>query len=238
MEFKKEIEKLIIIGDIHGCHKTFKKLINQLPKNVLICCVGDLVDRGKNSSMVINEIISNDYLSVLGNHELMMNYYYNKPQEEALHWLHQGGYETLKSYSSEEELNIHIQYIQNLPIYIKFKFIDNKIKPLVVSHSAAFKYLENTFDEIKDEINYKMELLENVLWNRDMLIDKNNTFGNNCDYFNIFGHTILEKPKITNNYVAIDTGSFLNLNDYTKSGGISAIEYPSMQLYYQENIED
>ncbi len=248
MKFNQEIENIIIISDIHGCHKTFIKLLNQLPKNVLICCVGDLIDRGPNSSAIIEEIMNNNYLSVIGNHEIMMLESCDEPYVCATNWLHQGGNETLKSYQKDfinyfdrtnNPLFIkHLNFIKSLPYFYQFSFIDKSIKPLVISHSMIFPYMDNKFKNIKNEIDYEFNTLQEIIWNRAILTDKLNNFGSNCDYFNIFGHTILKKPKITDNYGAIDTGSFLNLNDFTKAGGITALEYPSMKLYYQENIED
>lgn len=65
-------KNIYIIGDVHGCYKTLLALIKQLPKNAHICFVGDLINKGENSSDVLDFIIENNYDCVLGNHELFM----------------------------------------------------------------------------------------------------------------------------------------------------------------------
>lgn len=238
MEYKNKIEKIIVIGDIHGCHKTLLSLLEKLPKDSLICCVGDLIDRGRDSYKVVNEIINRNILSVIGNHEIMMiNALNTNNAATQQHWLYQGGRETLKSYDNQELVQQHLKFIKALPFIYKFSFKDNTIKPLIVSHSSTFNYLPKSFDSINLALLNDDEI-ENIIWNRDVITTKKLNMGDDSDYFNIFGHTILNNPIITDNYAAIDTGSFLNLNNYTKSGGITAIEYPTMNVYSQENIED
>lgn len=248
MEYTDKIDKIIVISDSHGCYKTLIALLDKIPKDILICFVGDFIDRGPSSSNVVEEIIKNNYLSVIGNHEIMMLECCTEPYIPPKNWLYQGGNETLKSYQKDFttyfDINnnklflTHLEFIKNLPYFYKFRFIDDNIKPLIVSHSMIMPYMDTKFENIRDEQNYDINTLQEIIWNRAILTDKYNLIGDNCDYYNIFGHTILKTPIVTENYAAIDTGSFLNLNNYVKSGGITAIEYPSMNIYYQENIED
>lgn len=54
------MSRIFAIGDIHGCCKTFKKLILekiQLTKNDIIYCIGDYIDRGNDSKGVIDFIL-------------------------------------------------------------------------------------------------------------------------------------------------------------------------------------
>jgi predicted phosphodiesterase len=48
--------RLIIIGDIHGCHQEFADLLNQLApvKGDRIILLGDLVNRGPDSLRVLD----------------------------------------------------------------------------------------------------------------------------------------------------------------------------------------
>ena len=64
-------DKIYIIGDVHGCYKTLLALIKKLPKDIRICFVGDLIDRGENSKNVVEFIKSNNYDCILGNHKQM-----------------------------------------------------------------------------------------------------------------------------------------------------------------------
>ena len=65
---------MIVIGDVHGCHKTLMALTDKLPSNRDLCFVGDLIDRGPDSPAVVNRVQqlvrSGRAQCILGNHEL------------------------------------------------------------------------------------------------------------------------------------------------------------------------
>jgi serine/threonine protein phosphatase 1 len=60
-----------VIGDVHGEYDTLSKLLKKIPTGSEIVFVGDLIDRGKHSSDVVELVRKNNYKVVLGNHELM-----------------------------------------------------------------------------------------------------------------------------------------------------------------------
>ena len=74
------MERRIVIGDIHGCNKTFKKLLFEvlaISSEDKIYVLGDFVDRGPDSIGVINTILElkeNAYhiYCLRGNHEQLM----------------------------------------------------------------------------------------------------------------------------------------------------------------------
>ncbi len=52
--------RIFVIGDIHGCSNTFKKLLLakiSIKKTAKIYCIGDYIDRGNNSKAVIDFIL-------------------------------------------------------------------------------------------------------------------------------------------------------------------------------------
>ena len=66
--------RLIAIGDIHGCHEEFAQLLALLeltPDDRLIL-LGDLVNRGPNSSRVLEIAREHHAIALLGNHELRL----------------------------------------------------------------------------------------------------------------------------------------------------------------------
>lgn len=86
--------RLIAIGDIHGCHAEFAELLECLAptKDDRVILLGDLVNRGPDSSKVIDLARSLHAVSLLGNHELrLLNYRrtqdkeYLKENDEATH---------------------------------------------------------------------------------------------------------------------------------------------------------
>lgn len=98
-----------VVGDIHGCLSLYQDLEQEIvsdgarvrgPK--LIVLVGDIVDRGPDSSGVIEHVMGPpppgfQRVCLLGNHEDMMLRFMDEPV--AGHgWLQYGGAETLSSY--------------------------------------------------------------------------------------------------------------------------------------------
>jgi len=75
---ERQAGRTIAIGDIHGCSialKSLIKAINPQPQDIIIA-LGDYVDRGFDSSGVIEELIALKtrckLVCVLGNHDQMM----------------------------------------------------------------------------------------------------------------------------------------------------------------------
>ena len=69
--------RLIAIGDIHGCHAEFAELLDQLSptSDDRLILLGDLVNRGPDSTKVIDLARAANAISLLGNHELrLLNY--------------------------------------------------------------------------------------------------------------------------------------------------------------------
>ena len=96
--------RIFVIGDIHGCCNTFKKLLAELAiqKSDEIYCIGDYVDRGNDSKGVIDLIINlrikgYQIHTLRGNHEQMM-LDSTIDEERLFHWLQNGGIETLTSF--------------------------------------------------------------------------------------------------------------------------------------------
>jgi serine/threonine protein phosphatase 1 len=238
------MEKLYVVGDIHGCYKTLLALIKKLPKKEKskVCFVGDLIDRGSNSKDVIELVKTNNYDCVIDNHELFFIDYVPKIlrdeiDEETKQWLFKyGGKETLKSYLLEnseldkELLAGHIEYLKSLPNYIEYKDLKTKDnRYLVVSHSNV----ANTWqfkDYPKDSLEYE-QFFKTIHFGRFKNYD-------NKDIYNVFGHTPVDKVDIENGYKTnIDTGCVYD-NGINLKGYLSALEYPSLRVVKQKNIEN
>jgi hypothetical protein len=66
--------RLIAIGDIHGCHAEFAEMLGQLDLKGgdRLVLLGDLVNRGPDSTKVIDLARAAGSISLLGNHELRL----------------------------------------------------------------------------------------------------------------------------------------------------------------------
>jgi len=122
----------LAIGDIHGCINALTTLIDFVeprPGDTIVT-LGDYVDRGPDSSAVLDFIIklgkTHSLVPLRGNHEIMMlDSRDNKSWFNA--WLQYGGDATLNSYSSSEGSagsfadvpDAHIDFLENalLPFY-------------------------------------------------------------------------------------------------------------------------
>jgi serine/threonine protein phosphatase 1 len=119
----------IAVGDIHGCVKTFRKLVCdelQLNSNDHLILLGDIIDRGPDSKGVIDEIIAikeqGIRVQVLqGNHEEMM-INASQSNESNDYWLRNGGQETLDSFGVKHVSEIpstYLDFIRHTEFYVE-----------------------------------------------------------------------------------------------------------------------
>lgn len=236
---------MIIIGDTHGNLKTLKALLDKIPqeeKDKGVIFTGDLIDRGPNSRGVIDLVRNNNYYCVKGNHEYMMvdehqNVLNMIKQERcwwtAGLWILNGGKETIDSYRKEDRtfdidaIKDHIEWANKLPFFKKFIHIrGEEDRFLVVSHS----HIANIWKKLERPTQEANQRLKDMIWGRPHVID--------CvpEIYNVIGHTPIKNgPRITKVYANIDTGCYYNKEPgYFK---LTALQYPEMIIYQQENID-
>ncbi|MCT7586604.1 metallophosphoesterase [Aliarcobacter butzleri] len=229
-----EDKQIYIIGDVHGCYKSLLALIEQFPnkQNSKIVFAGDLIDRGSNSCEVVKFIMDNNYDCVKGNHEeIFLEYAPSKENEDlsdSKYWLFKcGGEQTLKSYTSKDEYYKQYDFIKTLPLYLEYKdykTTDNRY--LVVSHSAVGK----VWDKRDSKDKFDIEDFENqLLYKRYKQFD-------NKDIFNVYGHTPRSEAKLTSFDANVDLGCVYK-KEKVINPRLCALEFPSMNIYTQENIE-
>ena len=102
--------RLIAIGDIHGCRVALETLLEAIepgPEDIVVT-LGDYVDRGPDSKGAIDLLLQvgqrSRLVSLIGNHEEMM---LEVLRGDAPHhgWLRHGGVETLESYGFGGEVD-------------------------------------------------------------------------------------------------------------------------------------
>lgn len=103
-------ERLIAIGDIHGCLEALNAILDAVrptPEDIVVT-LGDYVDRGPDSSGVVDRLIDlgkqTRLVGLLGNHEEMMLGVLRHGQPHQA-WLRYGGVDTLDSYGFEGDLD-------------------------------------------------------------------------------------------------------------------------------------
>ena len=202
-------KKTYVIGDVHGCLYTLKKLIAKLPINAEIILVGDLCDKGLHSKEVIEFVIQNNYKCVKGNHEHLMQKYLYDAVVNAKHspWSEDyryGGIQTFSAYLDDEEsMKRHLEWIKGLPIYIQKK-------NYFITHGYALPLYKH-----RDKKEYYNDFLLNR-YEKSLEVPKSQVI-------NIFGHCVFDEVIEHENFYAIDTGC-----SYGKK--LTALELGSMKI--------
>lgn len=101
--------RTIAIGDIHGCATALEKLLEEIKPTAsdTLIGIGDYVDRGMESSRVIDiliELVARcRFIPLIGNHEIMMYRAIVAPaaRTDYQFWYQHGGNATLASYGGE-----------------------------------------------------------------------------------------------------------------------------------------
>lgn len=213
----------IIIGDVHGYYQGLMRLLKEIAPTSedQLYFLGDLIDRGPQSSQVVNFVMENNYPCLLGNHEQMLlsalggNFHSNSTVQT---WLFSGGQATITSYQAAQIPPDHIEWFKSLPTYIDLD--DVWLTHAGVDPNKAVT--EQTSEElcwIRDEF-HSMEL----------------------PYFTnkliIVGHTItFTLPGVTPGQLAqgrgwldIDTGAY-----HPRSGWLTGLDINN-NLVYQTNV--
>ena len=125
------MNRTFIIGDIHGCCKTFRHMVTKeinIRKTDKLYLLGDYIDRGPDSKGVIDfilELRAENYQvhTLRGNHEELLLRSGDGPNSFDL-WFSNGGDTTLDSFGIEsiEELDpVYLDFFKRTKYYIKTK---------------------------------------------------------------------------------------------------------------------
>jgi len=166
------------ITDIHGCAKTFKKMLAELnfSQKDKLYLLGDYIDRGPDSKGVLDHILdlqSSGYQvhCLKGNHEekiLLSRHDINQSRN----WLTWGGKETLESFGVDKINDIDNKYLEwmealpniiELPDYVLVHAGLNFLIPDPLVDQYAMRWIRNWYQDInltwlderkKENINY------------------------------------------------------------------------------------
>jgi len=217
------------ISDIHGCVKTFRKLVLEkikLAKEDTLYLLGDYINKGPDSKGVIDFIFELkdakfDVHCLRGNHEqyLLDGLMYSW---EEIAFLNRGGRETLESYqvSSINEIpEKHLKFIKALPYYIE-------LDDFLLIHAGLNFDLE---DPHKDDFS--------MLNIRKMEVDLRKTGNKQI----IHGHvpTTYQDIELSldfkNHHISIDAGCVYH--HIHALNHLVALDIQSRLLYIQKNLD-
>lgn len=122
------MSRTLAIGDIHGEFQKMKQLLelaNFKPSEDTLICVGDYVDRGPDSALVLEYLaqLDKDYpdqhFFCKGNHDEWLLQYIKDELEDPSMFENQGGRETLESYEKYVmNPKDHLEFLENLNYFV------------------------------------------------------------------------------------------------------------------------
>jgi calcineurin-like phosphoesterase family protein len=217
----------LVIPDIHGCSRTFRRLVSEvirLERADELYLLGDLIDRGPDSKGVLDFILELrdqgfSIKGVKGNHEDMC-LRAGEGLEFMELWIANGGLATLRSFEVEYTDEIPWRYrslLRSLPNYI---LLDD----FVIVH-AALNF--NRSDPFADT--------EAMLWMRECSVDTSRIGGRRL----VSGHTAITREQLTaslsTDRILLDNGCVFT--GRPGLGSLTALELDSMRVWYQDNID-
>jgi serine/threonine protein phosphatase 1 len=217
-----------VIGDIHGCYKTFAVLLNQLDlqKTDTLFLLGDYIDRGPNSKGVLDRIMTMqaegyDLRPLRGNHEQMLLDALVAPEAFTL-WKGNGGYSTLQEFGVTHPSDIPNQYLEYL-------------------YSLPFMHLEDDYVFVHAGLNFSKSdpIAESshtdILWGRDFKVNSAKLAGRIL----VTGHTVTPlyaiKTSLSTSHITLDNGCYDK--GEMSCGALVALNLDTWALQVQPNIE-
>ncbi len=214
-------DKIIAIGDIHGCIRSLNSLLEKLSsfEDYLFIFIGDYIDRGNDPKGVVDRLMEfeqeQECVFIRGNHEQMLLDSVYKNDLDL--WLQNGGKSTISSYGgSYRDLNIpeeHLEFYKKTQMYYD-------------TDDYFFVHAGLSADKTIKECLQSEEEMQKFLWERDHL----NAFETPWEKTIVFGHTPRSHPIKKYKMRGIDTGCVFDRLGY---GKLTAIILPDEDYVQQ-----
>jgi serine/threonine protein phosphatase 1 len=216
-------ERLVAVGDIHGCFDTFQELVEhkiRISKGDRLVLLGDYIDRGYQSREVIDYIVDLqehgfDIIPLIGNHESML--LDSVESEQSMNkWYMNGANETLHSFGIEsiDKLNAkYLRFFKSLSYY----YIQDKF---IFVHAGFNDETDNPFEDRFQMIWSRRVTYTNPVFNKKIIVH-----GHTPVPFTVCHEQVMAHSSVIN----IDTGCvYDNWGGY---GHLTAIELFTMKLF-------
>jgi serine/threonine protein phosphatase 1 len=215
--------RILAIGDIHGCRKTFVRLLEKvrLVSSDTLYLLGDYVDRGPDTKGVIETIMrlqrqGFDLRPIRGNHEQMLLDAVCADSRDL--WLDNGGIYTLMSYGVRSPAYIpreDLLFLSGLPLY-------RMTETHVFVHAGLNLTLDDPFSPAGEEA---------MLWARDTQSDLSKLGGKTL----VTGHTPVDldeiRRSIGSNHIRLDNGCVFA--EWGGLGHLVALDLETGELFLQ-----
>ncbi len=122
------MEKVFVIGDIHGNYDLFEKILTKWnPEEEQLVLLGDYIDRGPDSLKVLRKIMeltqNHGAIPLSGNHEQILLHWLNNTEKSSEFYFHDkvGGIATIHSFYPEMRENVILSDVNVLELANKVK---------------------------------------------------------------------------------------------------------------------
>lgn len=207
--------RIYAVGDIHGRLDLLNGLLNQIevdsqsgPENVLTVFLGDYVDRGPDSSGVLERLATGPqptpFCTLRGNHEEMVLNFFEDP--DLLNaWRKYGGLEFLHSYGVDVSDIMRGQGYEKARDALKEKMPARHREFLEQTrHFVTYGDYFFCHAGIRPGVPCESQSPSDLLWIREDFL----RFEGKSDKIVVHGHTPVAQPEIRQNRINVDTGAF------------------------------
>lgn len=210
-------ERVYVIGDIHGRVDLLDRMIKEIHRDFensptdscLTVTIGDYVDRGPNSRLVVDRLVHNpfptEFIALRGNHDELFEIFLQNPSV-ADAWRRLGGLETLHSYGVPVKDLMHGKNYEAAAAALR--------SSLPRTHVQFFASLRECLPAgdyflchagVRPGIPLPQQHREDLLWIREPFLSSKCNFGKIV----VHGHTPTRKPEVLANRINIDTGAYI-----------------------------
>lgn len=216
------------VGDVHGCPKTLRALVEEklcLEKDDCLYLLGDYIDRGPDSKGVLDYLLQlweadYDIRPLMGNHEEMLLEAASGDRDACRLWNSNGGWDTLQQFGVATPADIPRRYLDFLTMLPRVRSTDDYI---FVHAGLNFR----TTDPMNDTSPY------DLLWIRDCRLGLEKLGGRTL----ITGHTMTPlftiRDSLNSQCICLDNGC------YSKGemgyGNLVALDLDTRELQVQDN---
>jgi serine/threonine protein phosphatase 1 len=222
MLFGSKSQRIIAIGDIHGCAKELEALLRKIKigNDDLVIFLGDYIDRGPDARRVVDIILElsemRQVVTLKGNHEALLLDFLDRPESQGAGlFVMNGGTSTLANYAdSSGSFNFpedHLKFFKDLRL-------SYETDDYFFVHAGVPEQPLSTIDPIEDEFT--------MLWTRQPFLSSHYDWGKTI----VHGHTPVTVPEVKKNRINIDTGCVYD-------NKLTAIELPSKKFHVVERMD-
>jgi serine/threonine protein phosphatase 1 len=208
--------RVYAIGDVHGRLDLLRELLHRVeaddrtrpPAETHVIMLGDLVDRGPDSSAVIELLLDPpgfaNFHFIMGNHEeAMLHSLVERVDPRETGWLEFGGLETLRSYGVSPDL---LSLDRNVLARAICRHIPDEHLHFIMSFEPMIQFGDYIFVHagIRPGIRLDQQYDVETRWIRAPFLDDTSDHG----VVVVHGHSISPEPVIRRNRIGIDTGAY------------------------------